>query len=219
MMDNEETIWQAWHDFHYQCDTARMQKLFARHRLFLEVQNLPGHVVDAGVFKGVSTLLFAHLIKTYSPNGRRKVIGFDTFGATFDGAQEFESGRAAEFMKHHEEGMKSKLEAVIAAQGLSDYCELVAGDIVETLPIYISENRGMRISLLHLDLDVFEPTLAVLRAAWESMIPGGLIVLDEYGIEGWGESEAVDLFFKERGIKPIIEGVPDSATPTAVIRV
>ena len=219
MTDDVNAIWQAWHDFHYQCDTARMQKLFARHRLFLEVRDLPGHVVDAGVFKGVSTLLFAHLLKTYAPNGRRKVIGFDTFDAAFADAQGFEKIRAADFMANHEMGMKTNLEAVIATHELESYCELVAGDIAITLPAYIEKHRGMRISLLHLDLDIFEPTLAVLRAAWDSMTPGGLIVLDEYGIEGWGESEAVDLFFKERGIKPVVEGVTDSATPTAVIRV
>lgn len=216
---DEDAMWRAWHDFHYLCDTARMQKLFARHRLFLEVRNLPGHVVDAGVFKGVSTLIFAHLLKTYVPHARRKVIGFDTFGGTFGDAKDFESGRASGFMAHYEPGMKERLEAVIAAQALSHYCELVAGDITETLPAYIAANRGMRISMLHLDLDVFEPTLAVLRAAWDAMTPGGLIVLDEYGVEGWGESEAVDRFFHERKIRPTIEGVSDSATPTAVIRV
>lgn len=215
----EDTMWKAWHDFHYLCDTARMQKLFARHRLFLEVRDLPGNVIDAGVFKGPSTLLFAHLLKTYAPHARRKVIGFDTFESAFIDIHGFEADRAQDFMAHHEAGALEKLNAVIDAQNLGTFCELVAGDITETFPRYMTENRGMRISLLHLDLDVYEPTLAVLRSAWDAMVPGGLIVLDEYGVEGWGESDAVDTFFKERDIRPEIRGVTDSATPTATIRV
>ncbi|MEK9643931.1 MAG: TylF/MycF/NovP-related O-methyltransferase [Alphaproteobacteria bacterium] len=216
---NEDALWNAWHGFHYDCDTARIQKVLARHYLFLDVRDLPGHIVDAGVFKGASTLLFAHMLKIYAPHSRRKVIGFDTFTETFEDAQEFESGRAAEFMEHYAPDMKSKLEGIIAAQGLTDQCELVAGDISQTLPQYVEDSRGMRISLLHLDLDVREPTLAALRASYDLMTPGGLIVLDEYGVEGWGESDAVDTFFRERGIRPKIESVPFATTPTAMIRV
>lgn len=215
----DAAMWQAWNDFHYLCDTARMQKLFARHRLFLEVKNIPGHVIDAGVFKGTSTLQFAHMLKTYAPNSRRKVIGFDTFDAEFADVQEFEADRAKAFMSHHEAGLKDKIEVVISGQELASYCELVAGDVTATLPAYVAANRGMRVSLLHLDLDVLEPTLAVLRAVWDIMTPGGLIVLDEYGVEGWGESDAVDTFFRERNIRPSIKSISDTATPTAVIRV
>lgn len=218
-LSSEGLMWKAWHDFHYLCDSSRMQKIFARHRLFLQVKDLPGNIIDAGVFKGPSTLLFAHMLKTYTPHARRKVIGFDTFESTFIDAQPFESERAQDFMGHHEGGALEKLNAVIDAQGLGNYCELIAGDITKTFPQFISDNRGMRISLLHLDLDVYEPTLAVLRTAWDIMVPGGLIILDEYGVEGWGESDAIDAFFREREIRPEIQGVSDSSTPTAIIRV
>lgn len=212
-------MWRTYNDFHYHCDTARMQKLFARHRLFLETRNLPGHVIDAGVFKGTSTLLFAHMLKIYSPKAPKKVIGFDTFEAEFAGARDFERSRAAAFMRHHERDMENVLKAVISAQGLEEYCELVRGDIAETLPAYIEAHRGMRVSLLHLDLDVSAPTLATLRCVYDIMTPGGLIVLDQYGVEGWGETEAVDAFFEERGLKPDLALIPHTTTPTAVIRV
>lgn len=215
----EDILWRAWHAFHYDCDTARIQKVLARHRLFLEVRDIPGHIVDAGVFKGASTLLFAHMLKIYAPHARRKVIGFDTFSEVFEDAHEFETNRAADFMEHYAPDMKSRLEQIVKKQELDRYCELVAGDIARTLPEYAEENRGMRISLLHLDLDVREPTLAALRAGYDLMTPGGLIVLDEYGVEGWGESDAVDAFFRERNLRPKIESVPFATTPTAMIRV
>ena len=70
----EDTVWKAYNDFHYFCDGARMQKIFARHRLFLDTKDLPGHIIDAGVFKGSSTILFAHMLRIYSPLTRKKVV-------------------------------------------------------------------------------------------------------------------------------------------------
>jgi hypothetical protein len=215
----EDRIWKAYNDFHYFCDGARMQKMFARHWLFLQTKDLPGHIIDAGVFKGTSTLLFAHMLRIYSPLAAKKVIGFDTFEGRFEAAADFETERADAFMAYWDRDIEDVLREVIVTQDLSDFCELVKGDIGETMPRYIAENRGMRISLLHLDLDILEPTLETLRACYDNMIPGGIIVLDQYGIEGWGESEAVDTFFKERGFKPTIEAVPFSTTPTAMIRI
>ena len=215
----EDTVWKAYNDFHYFCDGARMQKIFARHRLFLDTKDLPGHIIDAGVFKGSSTLLFAHMLRIYSPLARKKVAGFDTFEGRFEAAAEFEYERADAFMSYYDRDIEAVLREVIAAQELGDYCELVKGDIGETLPAYIAANRGMKISLLHLDLDVYKPTLDTLRACYDLMVPGGLIVLDQYGVEGWGETEAVDAFFGERGITPRLERVDAATPPTAVIRV
>lgn len=217
--ENDARLWRAYNEFHYLCDTARMQKIFARHRIFQETAELPGHIVDAGVFKGSSTLLFAHMLRTYCPYARKKIIGFDTFEGTFDGIQAFEETRAAAFMSKYEPGMEGTLRSIIDAQGLAEYCELVRGDIVATLPDYIARHRGMRISLLHLDLDVFRPTLEALRACYDIMVPGGIILLDQYGVEGWGETEAVDAFLKERNLRPDIRLVGHTATPTAYVRV
>lgn len=219
MTIEEDQIWKAYNDFHYFCDGPRMQKIFARHRLFLETRKLPGQIIDAGVFKGSSTILFAHMLRIYAPLERKKVIGFDTFEGKFEAVADFEAGRADAFMSYYDREIEGVLRSVVTDQGLDEYCELVKGDIGETMPAYIEKNRGMRISMLHLDLDIFEPTLAALRACYDLIVPGGLIVLDQYGIEGWGECEAVDSFFKERNISPSIESVPFATTPTAVIRI
>ena len=121
-------------------------------------------------------------------------------------------------MRHHQSDIETTLRAAIAAQQLEGYCELVKGDICETLPAYVEAHRGMRISLLHLDLDIYKPTLEVLRHCFDLIVPGGLVVLDQYGIDGWGEAEAVTAFFKEKGIRPRVSLVAGTATPTAVIR-
>ena len=217
--NTENAMWRAYNDFHHLCDTARMQKLFARHRLFLRVRDIPGDIVDAGVFKGTSTILFAQMLRTYCPDMGRKVVGFDTFDDAFEGTRNFEQDNARSFMQFHEAGMEAQLNNVIRAQQLENYCELIKGDITKTLPAYLGRKGSLTISLLHVDLDIYEPTISTLRNAYDAMAPGGLIVLDQYGIEGWGETAAVDDFFAERGIEPTIERIPFTTTPTALIQV
>ena len=215
----EDKLWQAYNDFHYFCDSLRMQKIFARHQLFLKAVDLPGVIVDAGVFKGTSTLLFAHLLKIYTPHSRKRVIGFDTFEAEFRDHESFEAERAQDFMQHHRAGMDDFLRRVALEQGIDEYIELIKGDITKTLPAYLEAHRGLRVSFLHLDLDVFKPTYEVLRCVYDLMVPGGIIVFDEYGIEGWGESDAVTQFFSESGLSKRLNLVPHTATPTAFIEV
>src|SRR5690606_16006454 len=94
--------------------------------------------------------------------------------------------------------------------------ELVPGDVIETLPAYVKNNPGFRISLLNLDFDTYYGTKAALEHLYDLVTPGGLIVLDEYGKRGWGESDAVDEFFKNKAAE--IRSVRGSFQPTAYIR-
>ena len=43
----------------------------------------------------------------------------------------------------------------------------------------------------------------------------GVIILDEYGVRGWGESDAVDEFFDKKNVT--IQSVPNAVTPTAYV--
>jgi hypothetical protein len=82
--------------------------------------------------------------------------------------------------------------------------ELVDGDVCQTAGAYAAEHPGLRISLLHLDMDLYEPTLAALRAFWPRLVQGGVVLFDEFAIREWpGETEAVEAFFN--GDVPRIE--------------
>ena len=52
------------------------------------------------------------------------------------------------------------------------------------------------ISLLHLDMDIHAPTLAALKAFWPRVLPGGVVMFDEFAIREWpGETQAVEEYF------------------------
>jgi hypothetical protein len=53
------------------------------------------------------------------------------------------------------------------------------GDVFETLP----DAETGELSLVHMDLNASEPTRAALEFAYPRVVPGGIIVFDDYG---WG---------------------------------
>ncbi len=76
----------------------------------------------------------------------------------------------------------------------TDY-QTTSGDVAETIPAYVRTNPGMRIALLHLDVDLYNPTKVALDM-YPLVVAGGVVVLDEYGMTDFpGESAAFDEYF------------------------
>jgi hypothetical protein len=180
-------------------------KSFAHYEVFKLIADLPGDIVECGVYKGASLLSFARFVETFASGDRtRKVLGFDHFQGLaarteidgFDPAV----GNTAEGWNPSD--FRETLFALVDAFNADSFVpkkarvELVDGDVCETAQAYCDANPGLRISLLHLDMDLYEPTLAALRAFWPRIVTGGVVLLDEYGITAWpGESKALEEFF------------------------
>ena len=56
-------------NFYLTCDNNRISKLLIQHELFLMSKDIPGEIVECGVFKGTSLIRFATLIELYKKNG------------------------------------------------------------------------------------------------------------------------------------------------------
>ena len=210
--------WDAYNEFHFQCDQSRFQKLFARLDLFRMIADLPGDIVDAGAFKGVSTIQFAQMLAAYQPNTRSRVVCFDTFAPQVQNLRPDEVAAGSQLMANYRADSYDHLLRVLDRLGLRQRVDVVRGDIAETLPAYLEERRGFRISLLHCDLDAYEPTLATLRAAWPRVVPSGLVVFDESAVAPWGESDAVDEFFREAAPQVQLKTIGTGRTPSAYVR-
>jgi len=116
-----------------------------------------------------------------------EVMAFDSFSG-IKGSGEHDIMQDGEFST---EGM------------LSETFERIKGAYIVsgTLPGTLKE-RDERFNFVHLDLDVYEPTLAVLRHVYPRMLKGGVIVLDDYGYHITpGIKKAVDEFVAEYGAK------------------
>lgn len=74
--------------------------------------------------------------------------------------------------------------------------ELVKGDILETVKRYVDNHPELKIALLHIDTDIYEPAKEALNVFYDRVVKGGVVAFDDYGTVG-GETLAVDEFFGE----------------------
>ncbi len=203
--------------FYLSCKPARIAKILAHYELFKMIREVPGAVVECGVFKGVSFTRFAAFRELMETESARPMIGFDIFG-TFP-PTEFEADQAQLDRFISGAGDQSidveQLREVLRKKGCDQRVDLVKGNILETVPEYVAKNPQMRIALLNLDTDVYEPAVTILEHLYPRIVPGGVLVLDDYGTFP-GETKAVDDFFRGRGEK--IQRFSFCETPCYIIK-
>lgn len=204
-------------NFYLTADPGRLAKMLAHYELYRQVTELPGAIVECGVFKGASFMRFAAFRRLFETEAARRLIGFDIFGAFPATAYEADKNKLKEFWAQAGRDSISE-EGLIDAMtrhGLNRNVELVAGDILETVPAYIAAHPELKIALLNLDTDVYEPAKCIMEQLYDRVVPGGIIVLDDYAV--WsGETHAVDEYLD--GSEVIIHKMPYSATPCYIIK-
>ena len=198
-------------------------KMLEQYEIFKTAMQRPGHIVELGVFRGESFFNFARFVEIFNMGEREtKVIGFDNFaGFTKIHDKDKSQVNLDPASLEQETGIKvggfdpgtSAYERIMKLVEIfeSDHfvphkkrLEIVKGDVLETIPKYVHDHPGLRISLLHLDVDVYEPTLCALKHFYPLVVAGGVVILDEYGIEKFaGESQAFDEYFKTKRPKVV----------------
>jgi len=195
-------------------DSDRLRKILVRTALFDSVREIPGDIVECGVFKGAGLFTWAKLAHIWGVN--KTTYGFDMFShfptEGLDYKEKYEAGRLVSNADY--EGITPRELDNIANKARLDI-SLVAGDVEETIPAWVGENPNIRLCLVNMDLDFYKSTLVAIRALWPLLSKGGIMIFDEYGIKEYTESEAVDEFF---GGGRQLEAIPWAKSPTAFIR-
>jgi hypothetical protein len=192
----------------------RLQKVLARYELFKMVMNVPGDIVECGVFKGSGIYAWAKFRQLFMPNNLRQIVGFDFFEA--ERTKDWQFALDAECVDFHAQGWSPRdlILKNLGSMGIGGV-ELIPGDVSKTTAQYARDNLGFRIALLYIDVDNYEGTLATLQNFYPLVCRGGIIALDEYALRGYGESDAVDEFFAERKVR--LQSLPWANTPTAFV--
>ena len=208
IVDVEQKIYDHFNGFILSSDLKVFGKLLARTLLMEKVKDVPGDIVECGVFKGTGLLTFLKLKRYLSPNSGKKVIGFDFFDTnSLISSLEKQDKEAMsvlfnERLFKHDDSFDLYLKKVIETSGFQGHeYDLVKGNVSKTMPKYLETRPGLKISLLYLDLDLEEPTYDVLSCAWDRVSKGGIIVFDEYAFHKWSESKGVDKFFENKNIE------------------
>jgi hypothetical protein len=206
----------AENEFYKSSSKDRINKLLAHYELYKKIVNLPGEIIECGVFKGNSLIRLATFRDALETPYSRKIIGFDIFG-------KFPSTEYAPDKKYldkfiesagEESISKDDLENVFKNKNIENF-ELIKGDILKTVPDYKAKNPHTKIALLHIDTDVYEPAKVILDYFYDLLVPGGIIMFDDYGTFP-GETKAADELMEKNGL--IINKLSFYKTPSYIIK-
>jgi hypothetical protein len=179
--------------FYLTSSLSRIGKLLGQYEVYKRILGLPGEVVECGVYKGASLLRLLSFRELLEAPDSRRVIAFDAFGRFPRNGDQAESAWIEGFEREGGDGIPaSELERILARKGFRN-TELVPGDINQTVPTYAQAHGELRIALLHIDVDCHEPTRTALEHLFDRVVPGGLVVFDDYGRVA-GATRAVDEF-------------------------
>lgn len=164
--------------------------------------NIPGTLVECGVWKGGSAMAMILKLQELGMNNRTLFL-YDTFEAGMTKPHEeydvsYTGIRASDALAAWEKNNTyPSMEEVWGVLKKTGYPEesvrLIKGDIQETIP----RHDPGTIALLRLDTDWYESTKYELEALYDKVPPGGVIIIDDYG--HWkGARKAVDEFFSAR---------------------
>ena len=216
---DSKDIWDYENSFYWFSPYNRIGKQIAHWELFKKIEGIPGEIIEVGVYKGASLIRWATFRELNENSWSKKIIGFDAFGSfpIDKNASNSDKNFVEDFSTAGGDGLrKEELEKILLNKNFQNI-ELVQGDAIETIPKFIEKNPQTRISLLHLDLDIYKPTIASLEYLWGLISKGGILIIDDYN-DVRGATEAIDEFISKNKIKDYLKQTKYYYKPSFIIK-
>lgn len=176
-----------------------LSDFLVRFELFKMIQDIPGSILELGVFNGQGLLSYAQFSAILEPNNiSRKIYGFDTF-AGFPSIAESDQQSRSSFMQvgGYEVDSYARVNAAVELYDNNRFIghvpkvELIKGDVTKSLPEFFRQNPQVIPALVHLDMDLYAPTKCALELLLPRMPKGGVVVFDELNLKDFpGETAA-----------------------------
>lgn len=161
------------------------EKLKELKQLSSECIYLPGDWIEFGVYKGGSFGLLALQLKL--SDSSKKIIGIDTFeGHPYDNIYKEEVIPRKEYFWDTSFDLVQK---IMDRLQLSKFASLHKGMFEDVLLSLPSEYL---ISFAYIDCDLYQSTKVALLWILKHLVPGGIVVFDDYGTDLFGVKPAVD---------------------------
>ena len=195
---------------------------FFFYEVFKDLDGLRGSIAQFGVRWGREMALFESLRTIFEPfNHARHIYGFDTFdGYTGISPLDGDSPQIRSNNLSVARGYEKILnEILITREKLSPVSKeqkftLVKGDVIETFPKFLEEHPWVQFALVHLDLNLYQPTQIVLDSVIERCTPGAIVILDEYNCKTLpGETLAIRQYLAEGKLVPQSTGFQSPTWP------
>jgi hypothetical protein len=176
----------------------------------LATNRVPGDILVAGVWKGGSSLYLQALNRAFHLG--KRVWLCDTFRGFID--EDITHRKDQEALRIFAEDLRFSVALPTAGdvERLFRRCHLWGDDvhILEgRLEEMLADRRWKQLSLIHIDVDFYEPTLAALELTYDSLSVGGYVVIDDYGVEMFNCADAVDDFRAAHRISEPLQRMTD----------
>lgn len=168
---------------------------------YQKTKHLCGHLAEIGVYKGASSLLFGKLLRIYEPDSLTMVHGFDNWMGTSAVAEnplQVQGGNCED---------EERVRKLIELQGLNDIVKVHTLDAEKDFPTFFEKNPHLQFRLVFCDSGTFEITSEAIKNFWPRLVPGGIMVFDQFNLEvSPGETRAVREFLPNETIRTFNPG-------------
>lgn len=182
--------------------SSGLAKLLFLNELYEMILDVPGIIMEFGVWYGQNISVFENLRAIYEPfNQNRRVVGFDTFTgyASLTEREKASPVIAGEGYRLPDDYV-DHLNAVISYHESNNVLghikkhQIVPGDVVETSARFFRDHPGDVVALAYFDLATYKPTKAALEAVLPHTVPGSILLMDEFNFR---EYDGATVAFKE----------------------
>ena len=174
---------------------------------YITDKNIEGSIVECGVWRGGSTMIAASTLLTAGDTDRIMYL-YDTFAGMSEPTEKdinvhgspakgkWKSLMRGDVNEWDYASLEEVQQNVFSIGYPKDHIVFVQGKVEETIPGTMPE----RIALLRLDTDWYESTRHELEHLFPKLVPGGILIIDDYG--HWqGAREAVDEYCEKNGVQ------------------
>ena len=188
---------------------------------YVENSQIEGDIVECGIAAGGNFAMMIEGVLCANAKTNKTFWGYDSFiGIQLAGSKDTEqAGIGAithdtnvpsdQLLVSSGITVHSKQEVInnLKKWGLWDKVSinLIEGWVQKSM---INSHPQGKIAILRLDMDVYDPTIFVLRMLYDRVSTGGVIIIDDWALEG--VRVAVQEFCKEKGIVPHLKTIENS---------
>lgn len=196
---HDETFWRIAGEVYEstQLNCAPLWALYSATRYIVE-QGIDGDIVECGVYFGGSVMTILRTLQSMGVEDRDIVL-YDSFEMFTGVITEHDINYWGNPVTGITTNFMHITQANIRETGYpDDRVRYVAGNVEETL----AAASHHRIALLRLDTDTYFSTKVELESLYPSLVPGGVIIVDDYGYNE-GCRKATDEYFAALGSRPL----------------
>ncbi len=166
--------------------------------IYKSIIDVPGVICEFGVQWGGTLTQLSNLRAIYEPfNHSRTIYGFDTFtgfpSTSEKDGNKYKVGDLGTIENHEDtiDEILDLIESLSPLPGIKKH-QLIKGDVCQTFAPWLDDNPHAIIALAFLDMDLYEPTKAVLSQITPRLTKGSVLVFDELNCKAFpGETVAL----------------------------